>query len=67
MAPMSPARRPHHYALPQEGRTLRRYRRRWMMERTCAWHGYFRRLVMRYERLITTYAGVFHIACALLT
>ena len=27
----------------------------------------FRRLVVRYERLITTYAGCFHLACALLT
>jgi putative transposase len=26
-----------------------------------------RRLVVRYERLITTYAGFFHLACALLT
>jgi len=31
------------------------------------WLGHFRRLVVRYEWLITTYAGFFHIACALLT
>jgi hypothetical protein len=29
--------------------------------------GAFRRLVVRYERLITTYAGFFHMDCALLT
>jgi transposase len=46
---------------------LRRYRRRWIVERTFAWLGHFRRLVVRYERLITVYAGFFHLACALLT
>ena len=34
----------------QDGRKLRRYRRRWKMERTFAWLGNFRRLVVRYER-----------------
>jgi transposase len=37
------------------------------IERTFAWLGHFRRLVVRYERLITVYAGFFHLACALLT
>jgi hypothetical protein len=37
------------------------------VERTFAWLGHVRRLVVRYERLITTYAGSFHLACALLT
>jgi transposase len=46
---------------------LRRYRRRWIVKRTFAWLGHFRRFVARYERLITTYAGFFHLACALLT
>jgi transposase len=32
-----------------------------------AWLGHFRRLVVHYERLITTYAGFFHLAYALLT
>jgi putative transposase len=41
--------------------------KRWMVERTYAWLGHFRRRVVRYERLITTYAGFFHLACALLT
>jgi transposase len=34
---------------------------------TFAWLDHFRRLVVRYERPITTYAGLFHLACALLT
>jgi transposase len=32
-----------------------------------AWLGHFRRLVVRYERLVTTYSGLFHLACAMLT
>jgi len=47
----------------QEGRALRRYRRRWKVERTLAWLGNFRRLVVRYDRSITIYEAFFHIAC----
>jgi transposase len=65
--PMLPARRTHTCATPQDGRKLRRYRRRWIVARTCAWLGQFRRLVVRDARWITTYAGFFHLACALLT
>jgi transposase len=67
IAPLIPARRNHQRATHQDGRKLRRYRRRWIVERTFAWLGHFRRLVGRYERLITTYTGFFHMACALLT
>jgi transposase len=65
--PMIPARSNHQRATHQDGRKLRRYRRRWIVERTFAWLGHFRRLVVRYERLITVYAGFFHLACAVLT
>lgn len=65
--PIVPARANNKKATHQDGRVLRRYRRRWIVERTFAWLGYHRRLVVRYERLLTTYAGFFHIACTLLT
>lgn len=65
--PIIPARRNNKKATHQDGRKLRRYRRRWIVERTFAWLGHFRRLVVRYERLIETYAGLFHLACAMLT
>jgi transposase len=65
--PIIPARRNHKKATYQDGRKLRRYRRRWIAECTFAWLGNFRRLVVRYERLVTVYAGFFHLACALLT
>src|SRR6185437_12681903 len=47
----------------QDGRALRRYRRRWKIERTFAWLGNYRRLVVRYDRSITIYEAFFHIAC----
>jgi transposase len=47
----------------QDGRSLRRYRRRWIVERTNAWLGNFRRLVVRYDRSLTIYGAFFHIAC----
>ena len=51
----------------QDGRKLRRYRKRWKIERTFAWLGNFRRLVVRYDRNIESYRGFFHMACLLLT
>src|SRR6266853_1335141 len=47
----------------RDGRALRRYRRRWIVERTNAWLGNFRRLVVRYDRSLTIYGAFFHIAC----
>jgi transposase len=51
----------------QDGRGLRRYKRRWKVERTFAWLGNFRRLVVRYDRSITSYEAFFHIACFMIT
>src|SRR2546425_6466935 len=47
----------------QDGRALRRYRRRWKVERTFAWLGNFRHLVVRYDRSLMIYTAFFHIAC----
>jgi transposase len=51
----------------QDGRKLRRYRRRWKVERTFSWLGNFRRLVVRWERDIKMYRAFFHVACLLIT
>jgi len=51
----------------QDGRKLRRYRHRWKIERTFAWLGNFRRLVVRYERNAEIYRAFFHLACLLIT
>jgi transposase len=50
----------------QDGRKLRRYKRRWIIERTIAWLGNFRRLVVRYERKIMMYRAFFHVACLII-
>jgi transposase len=46
----------------QDGRKLRRYRKRWKVGLTFSWLSNFRRLVVRYERPITVYSGFFHLA-----
>lgn len=51
----------------QDGRPLRRYARRWKVERTFAWLGNFRRLVVRWEKHVTIYRAFFHIACMMIT
>jgi transposase len=51
----------------QDGRKLRRYRWRWKVERTFAWLGNFRRLVVRWKRQIAIYRAVFRVACLLIT
>jgi transposase len=51
----------------QDGRKLRRYKRRWKVERTFAWLGNFRRLVVRYERTLKMYRAFFHVACLIIT
>ena len=50
-----------------DGRKLRRYKRRWTVERTFAWLQNFRRLVVRWDRHITMYKAFFHVACLLIT
>jgi transposase len=50
-----------------DGRKLHRYRRRWKAERTFAWFGNFRHLVVRWERSLTMYLAFFHLACLLIT
>ena len=47
----------------EDGWTMRRYRKRWKVERTLAWIGSFQRLLVRGEHLITLYCGFFHLAC----
>jgi transposase len=47
----------------QDGRKLRRYKRRWKIERLFAWLGNFRRLVVRYERRADNFLGFSHLGC----
>ena len=51
----------------EDGRLLRRYRHRWIVERTFAWLGSFRRLLVRHEKLVSVYASLLYFAAALIT
>jgi transposase len=50
----------------QDGRPLRRYRRRWKIERLFAWLQHFRRLVVRWEHSLDNFLGMVHLGCALI-
>ena len=65
--PIIPARSNNRVATHQDGRKLRRYKCRWIIERTNAWLQNFRRLVVRYERSAVTFTALVHLACALTT
>ena len=64
--PIIPARSNNTIATHQDGRSLRRYRHRWIIERTNAWLQNYRRLVVRYERSAEIYTARVHMACALI-
>jgi transposase len=50
----------------QDGRKLRRYKRRWKVERLFAWLGNFRRLVVRYEWRVENYLGFVRLGCVMI-
>ncbi len=64
---ISPHRKGRRKPSLNDGRTLRRYRKRWRIERTFAWLGNFRRLLVRYDYHIKMYAAFFHLACLIVT
>lgn len=47
----------------QDGRPLRRYRRRWKIERLFAWLFRFRRVVTRWEHKSENFLGFVQLAC----
>jgi len=47
----------------QDGRPLRRYRRRWRVERLLAWLQHFRRLVRRYEYHAAMFLAFVQLGC----
>jgi transposase len=47
----------------QDGRKLRRYKRRWKIERLFAWLQNFRRLVVRYEYKDENFLGMAQLGC----
>jgi transposase len=49
-----------------DGRPLRRYRRRWKVERLFAWLQNFRRLVTRYEHHAANFLGFVQLGCIII-
>jgi transposase len=47
----------------QDGRALRRYKRRWVVERFFAWLHNSRRLVTRWERHVENFVGMLQLGC----
>ena len=49
-----------------DGRRMRRYKRRYVVERTFGWLHSYRRLLVRHEYYAFIYDGFLHLACALI-
>jgi transposase len=60
---ISPHRRNRVRPKTQDGRSLRRYRRRWKIERLFAWLQNYRRLVTRWERHAENFLGFLQLGC----
>lgn len=41
--------------------------RRWVVERTHSWMNRFRRILVRWEKLASTYTAMLHLACGIIT
>jgi transposase len=63
---IAPHRRGRVRPKTQDGRPLRRFKRRGKIERLFAWPGNFRRLVVRCERQALNYLGFVHLGCILI-
>jgi hypothetical protein len=53
-------------AQSQDGRALRRYKRRWKVGRLFASRGNYRRLGVRYEVHVDNFVGFVHLGCVLI-
>jgi transposase len=60
---IAPHRRNRKRAKTQDGRKLRRYKRRWKIERLFSWLYNFRRTVVRYEFYAANFLAFIQLAC----
>ena len=63
---IAPHRENRQKAKTQDGRKLRRYKRRWKVERLFAWLQNYRRILVRYEYHDANYLGFVHLGCILI-
>ena len=61
---VAPHRRNRRRPRTNDGRRLRRYKRRWVVERTFAWLHSYRRVITRYDRKVHMHDGFTRLACA---
>lgn len=47
----------------QDGRKLRRYQKRWKVERLFAWLQNYRRILVRFDRFVENYIGFVYLGC----
>jgi transposase len=62
LVPVIPHRENRVRASRNDGRRLRRYRRRWKVERTNAWLHCYRALAVRWSHYLFMYAGLVYLA-----
>jgi transposase len=60
---IAPHRRNRTRPKTQDGRPLRRYKRRWKVERFFAWLQNCRRVLVRHEWYAENFLGFVHLAC----
>lgn len=63
---ISPHKKNRRKPATQDGRPMRRYRRRWKIERLFAWLQNFRRLVVRYEYHLQNFHAMVQLGCAVI-
>ncbi|HBK79757.1 MAG TPA: IS5 family transposase [Nitrospinae bacterium] len=63
---IAPHRRNRRKLRIQDGRRLRRYQRRWLVERFFSWIQWHRRILIRWEYYVQNFLGFVQLACALI-
>jgi transposase len=63
---IAPHKRNRKRAATQDGRVLRRYKRRWKIERLFAWLNKFKRVLTRWDRCSERYTGFVHLAFSMI-
>jgi transposase len=63
---ISPHRTNRRKTRTQDGRRLRRYKRRWKIERLNSWLQNYRRIVTRYERNAGNFLGFVQLGCLMI-
>ena len=63
---VAPHRKNRKKAPTQDGRLLRRYKRRWKIERLFAWLNKFKKAITRWERCVERFTALVHLAFSMI-